>query len=183
MISVIIALALAAVQDTPAAPETAPEPSAEEAMTAPPEPQRDPVTGELPVDPYEMSNANAAARPFGGTAMRDAFHGQDGIRRIVNDMVDRSVADPRISEIFVAHDLVRLRRTLFEQFCYILNAGCTYSGRDMASSHKDLGLQVDDLNALVEHLQAAMSAEKIGFAEQNRFLSKLAPMKRDVVTR
>ena len=67
--------------------------------------QRDPVTGELPVDPYEASNANAGASPFGGTGMRDAFHGQDGIRRVVNRMVDLAVADPRIAEVFVSHDL------------------------------------------------------------------------------
>lgn len=184
MISLVLALALSGLQDMPDA-EPAPAPEAEASSeTAPrPEPQRDPVTGELPVDPYEMSNANAGAAPFVGTGMRDAFHGQDGIRRIVNDMVDRAVVDPRISEVFVAHDLVRLRRTLFEQFCHILNAGCDYSGRDMASSHRDVGLQVDDLNVLVENLQAAMAQEKIGFAAQNRFLSKLAPMKRDVVTR
>ncbi|WP_373488093.1 group 1 truncated hemoglobin [Blastomonas sp.] len=154
----------------------------EEAALAP-EPQRDPVTGELPIDPYEMSNAHAGAAPFAGTGMRDAFHGQDGIRRIVDNMVDRATADPRISEIFVSHDLVRLRRTLFEQFCYILNAGCDYSGRDMASSHKDLGVQIDDLNVLVENLQAAMAVERVSFAAQNRLLSKLAPMNRDVVTR
>lgn len=183
MISLIIALALAAAQDIAASPEAEADPAAAEAAPMPREPERDPVTGEVPVDPYAMSNANAGAGPFGGTGMRDAFHGQEGIRRVVNAMVDRSIADPRISEIFVAHDLVRLRRTLFEQFCYILNAGCDYSGRDMASSHKDLGLQVDDLNVLVEHLQAAMAAEGVGFAAQNRFLSKLAPMKRDVVTR
>jgi hemoglobin len=183
MISLIIALALSVAQDIPAAPEAETDPAATEATPVLKEPERDRVTGELLVDPYEMSNANAGAGPFSGTGMRDAFHGQEGIRRIVNDMVDRSVADPAISEIFVAHDLVRLRRTLFEQFCYILNAGCDYSGRDMASSHKDLGLQVDDLNILVEHLQAAMAAEGVGFAVQNRLLSKLAPMKRDVVTR
>lgn len=181
MISPLLALALSAIQplpDTPGSEEEAPM----ETMT-PAEPQRDPVTGELPVDPYAMSNANAGATPFTGEAMRDAFHGQDGIRRVVDGMVDRAIADSRISEIFVSHDLVRLRRTLFEQFCYILNAGCDYSGRDMASSHRDIGLQIADLNVLVENLQAAMAQEKIGFAAQNRFLSKLAPMKRDVVTR
>lgn len=183
MISLIIALALSAAQDMPEPPASAPEAETLEPGSPPPEPQRDPITGELPVDPYEISPANAGAQPFTGTGMSDAFHGQDGIRRVVNDMVDLSVADPRISEIFVAHDLVRLRRTLFEQFCYILNAGCSYSGRDMASSHKDLGLQIDDLNILVEHLQAAMAKEDIPFSAQNRFLSKLAPMKRDVVTR
>lgn len=181
MISIIFALALSSQQAMPAEPESEPEVTQEAAPV--PELQRDPVTGELPVDPYEISNAQAGAAPFSGTGMRDAFHGQEGIRRIVNNMVDRATSDPRISEIFVSHDLVRLRRTLFEQFCYILNAGCDYTGRDMASSHKDLGVQVDDLNVLVENLQAAMADEKVNYAAQNRLLSRLAPMKRDVVTR
>lgn len=185
MISTLLALALAGLQDMPVnsdspldmASEAAPAPQAQTPALP------DPVTGELAVDPYTMSNSNAGAMAFRGTAMRDAFHGQDGIRRVVDIMVDRAIIDPRISDIFVAHDLVRLRRTLFEQFCFILNAGCDYSGRTMQSSHRDLGLQVDDLNVLVEALQAAMAQEKVGFAAQNRLLSKLAGMKRDVVTR
>ena len=38
-----------------------------------------------------------------------------------------------------------------------------------------------DMNGLVENLQRAMAAEGVPFAAQNRFLAKLAPMKRDVV--
>lgn len=144
---------------------------------------RDPVTGELPVDPYAPSNQNAGATPFAGTAMATAFGGQAGIRRIANRTVELSEADPRIAEIFKAHDMVRLKRTLFEQFCHILNAGCDYSGRDMATSHKDMGVRMRDMNALVENLQTAMREEKVGFAAQNRFLGKLAPMSRDVITR
>ena len=70
---------------------------------------------------------------------------------------------------------------MFEQFCFILNAGCTYSGRDMASAHKDLGVQKADMNRLVETLQRAMSEEGVSFQAQNRFLSKLAPMRDDVI--
>lgn len=144
---------------------------------------RDPATGEIPVDPYEQSNANAGARPFTGDVMARAFGGQDGIRRIADRTVTLSEADPRIASIFAATDNVRLRRVLFEQFCYILNAGCNYSGRDMATAHRDLGTQRGDLNALVENLQAAMRDEGVPFAAQNRFLAKLAPMERDVVVR
>lgn len=144
---------------------------------------RDPVTGELPVDPYVQDNRNAGASPFSGTAMAKAFGGQDGIRRIANRTVQLSEADPRIAAIFVSHDMVRLKRTLFEQFCYILNAGCDYSGRDMAAAHKDMGIRMRDMNALVENLQTAMREEKITFAVQNRFLGKLAPMSRDVIER
>ncbi|MDT8760582.1 group 1 truncated hemoglobin [Sphingomonas psychrotolerans] len=141
------------------------------------------MPGEEPVDPYKVDPANAGARPFKGDAMARAFGGQPGIRRIVDRFVDANFADPRIGEIFMNQDKVRLKRVLFEQFCFILNAGCTYTGRDMRAAHKNMGVQQGDMNRLVENLQAAMAAGKVSFAAQNRFLSKLAPMRRDVVER
>jgi hemoglobin len=139
------------------------------------------IPGEEAVAPYTPSEANAEARPFAGDNMAEAFHGRGGIRRIVENTLDRAYADPKIGEIFKGHDRVRLSRTLFEQFCYILGAGCTYTGRDMKASHKDMGVRQADMNRLVELLQAAMIDEKVSFAAQNRFLSKLAPMRRHVV--
>jgi len=153
------------------------------ALAAAPENPSPTHPNEEAVDPYVQSDANAGARPFEGDAMWKAFHGQAGVDRIVDEMVDLSLRDPRIRDIFEAHDMVRLRRTLKEQFCYILNGGCRYTGRDMKSVHKDLGVQRTDFNALVEHLQTAMDREKIGFRDQNRFLAKLAPMQRDTVER
>ena len=144
---------------------------------------RDPITGEFPVAAYVQDHRHAGASPFEGSDMANAFGGQDGIRRISARTVELSQADTRIAEIFKAHDMVRLRRTLFEQFCYILNAGCSYSGRDMAAAHKDMGVRMRDMNALVENLQQAMREENVPFSAQNRFLGKLAPMSPDVVTR
>ena len=139
--------------------------------------------GEEAVDPYTVAEANAGVAPFEGTEMLEAFHGREGSDRIVDGMLDRSVADPRTAGVFAATDMVRLRRTLKEQFCYILSGGCTYTGRSMQDAHDDIGLQPADMGALVEHLQAAMDAEGVPFRTQNRFLAKLAPMRRDVVTR
>ena len=113
--------------------------------------------GEEAVAAYTVSNANAGTTPFEGQAMLQAFHGREGIDRIVDDMLNRSVADPRIGEIFALTDMVQ--------------------------SHADLGLQPADMGALVEHLQQAMDAEGVPFRTQNRFLAKLAPMRRNVVTR
>lgn len=144
---------------------------------------RDPATGELPVDPYVEDNANAGGDPFENGRMAKLFGGQEGIRTIAERTVEISESDPRIGEIFRAHDMVRLKRVLFEQFCYLLNAGCDYSGRDMEATHADLGLRRSDLNALVENLQAAMREQEVPFAAQNRLLAKLAPMSKDVVTR
>lgn len=164
MLPVLFFLQVAALQpsDTPAAP-------------VPP--------GEQPVAPYVQSDANAGATPFTGEHMWHAFHEQAGVTRVVDRFVDRIVVDPRISDVFKGQDILRLRRTLKEQFCYILGGGCTYTGRDMKAGHKDLGIQQTDFGALVEDLEKAMSAEHIPYAVQSRFLTKLAPMKRDVVQR
>ncbi len=88
-----------------------------------------------------------------------------------------------VAAIFVAHDTVRLKRTLDEQFCYLLGAGCDYSGRDMRTAHTEMGVTKADMNALVENLQAAMREAGVPFAAQNRLLAKLAPMSGQVVER
>ncbi len=142
-----------------------------------------PPAGERPVAPYARSDANAGAAPFAGPAMFRAFGGGAGIERIVDRFVDLDIADPRISDIFKGQDIARLRRTLREQFCYLLGGGCAYSGRTMADAHRDLGIQTKDMNALVENLQKAMAAGHVAFPAQNRFLARLAPMKRDIVRR
>ena len=139
--------------------------------------------GEKPVDPYTQSPANAAATPLADPATFQAFHGKEGLVRIAADLVDRSIADPRIKDIFATTDVPRLKRTLAEQFCYVLGGGCVYTGRDMAAVHKDMGVTNRDFNALVENLQWAMDKEGVPFAVQGKLLAKLAPMQRKVVER
>lgn len=138
---------------------------------------------EKPVDPYAQSNANAGATPFTGEQMLAAFHGREGVARIVDETLDRSVADPKLEEIFHATDMERLRRTLKEQVAYLLGAPVAYTGRDMKTTHKDQGINTAEFNILVEHMQLAMDKEGVAYRYQNQLLAKLAPMKRDVVTR
>ena len=144
---------------------------------------RDPQTGEFPVDPYTQNNTNAGAAPYDSARLVAAFGGREGIRRIAIRTVELSEADPRIADIFAAHDMVRLKRTLDEQFCYLLGAGCEYTGRDMRAAHDGMGVTKANLNALVENLQSAMREAGVPFAAQNRLLAKLAPMSREVVER
>ena len=115
--------------------------------------------GEIAVDPYIQSNANAGATPMKDDSVFKAFHGKEGLVRITSDLVDRNLADPRIKDVFATADIVRLKRTLAEQFCYILDGGCDYTGKDMSASHKDQGITPRDFNALVENLQWARASE------------------------
>lgn len=144
---------------------------------------RDPETGEFPVEPYVEDNANAGAAPYSSDRLATAFGGREGIERIAARTIELAEADPRIAEIFVSHDTVRIKRTLGEQFCYLLNAGCDYTGRDMATAHSGLGITRADMNALVENLQAAMREADVPFAAQNKLLARLAPMSAQVIER
>lgn len=135
---------------------------------------------EEPVAPYEQSDANAGASPITDPAVLEAFHGREGIDRIANRTVDLALADEELGPIFRPFDMVRLRRTLSEQFCYLLGAGCSYTGRDMRTAHANMGVDTRYFNRLVVHLRTAMREEGVPFAMQNRFLALLAPMHGDV---
>lgn len=139
--------------------------------------------GEEPVDAYEIRPENAGTTPIGDPRVFAAFGGELGLARLVDNFTDRLHADPRISDIFRAIDEARFRRTLKEQFCFILGGPCVYTGRDLTSAHENEGITTREFNALVEDLQLAMSEEGIPFRMQNKLIGKLAPMRRNIVTR
>ena len=67
----------------------------------------------MPSDPA-MANT-AGATPISGESVFNAFHGKDGINRIIDDFVTRVTTDPRIAERFRNANLDRLRFELKAQ--------------------------------------------------------------------
>lgn len=138
---------------------------------------------ETKVEPYVQSDANAGVSPMTDDAVYQAFHGREGIARIVHRLNALHHQDPRLADTFKTADNARLERTLTEMFCYILGGPCHYTGREMRDMHKDMGIQVYQLNAQIEDLQQAMAEEKVPDWAQNRLLAKLAPLRRIIVVR
>ncbi len=126
---------------------------------------------------------SAGAEPIPGDAVFKAFHGKEGIARIMDDFVPRISSDPRIKARFEETNLDRLKLMLTQQVCYLTGGPCQYGGRDMTEVHASLGLKNLDFNALAEDLQLSMDKEQVPFAAQNRLLAKLAPMQRVIVTK
>ena len=112
----------------------------------------------------------------------DEFGGEAGLTALMETFMTGLLADPRTQPFFANADQVRVKRQLTEQFCVILGGGCTYTGRDMRSSHAGQDIDRSHFNALVEVLQVAMDAHGVPFRAQNKLLGKLAPMHREVVT-
>lgn len=129
-------------------------------------------------------NVPALAQGTGADgALYEALGEKPGITAIVDDFVNRMVADPRISPLFKHTKLPNLKQQLTDQFCLLSGGPCKYEGDSMKAVHKDLGITKANFNQLVEHLQLAMDDKNIPFREQNKLLALLAPMHRDIITK
>jgi len=133
----------------------------------------------------DQSAAMAASAPRDPSLkpVFEQFGGKPGLVALVNDFMDNLMADPVTKPFFANADREHIKKELVDQFCVILDGPCTYTGRDMASVHKGMGVNRTDFNALVEDLQTAMNKHKIPFRAQNKLLAKLAPMHDVIITK
>jgi hemoglobin len=109
--------------------------------------------------------------------------GEPGIAKISSNALDLYFSDPRL-----AHDFDNINRQFLQPrftayLCRIAGGPCIYKGHSMKRSHKALAITEARFNVVVEDLQLAMDRAGVPFHVQNRFLARLAPLERDIVTR
>lgn len=150
---------------------------------------------EIPADEEELVSEEKAVAPSAADLASTApafpellpvfkqFGEEAGLVKLMDVFMEKLLADPRMRPFFENTDQARVKKHLVEQFCVILGGPCTYSGRDMKSSHAMLGIDRSNFNALVEDLQWAMNKQGIPFRAQNKLLAKLAPMHREIETK
>lgn len=118
-----------------------------------------------------------------GTKLFEDFGGKAGLVAIMDDFMVNLLADPRTRPFFEATDQTRVKAQLVDQFCQILNGGCTYQGRSMTEAHRGMAVAESDFFALVEALQKAMDKHKVPFGSQNQLLAALAPQHRVIIAK
>lgn len=106
---------------------------------------------------------------------------REGISSLVEQLLFNIADDRRIRHHFQHSDLSRVHEMLSEKICELSGGPCTYSGDDMVTSHRGMGVTRADFNALVENLQLAMDDKDIPISAQNRLLALLAPMHHEIV--
>lgn len=106
---------------------------------------------------------------------------KQGIETIVEGMLYRVGGDERIAHHFDGVDIMRVHKLISEQVCDLSGGPCNYSGEDMKTSHRNMGVDNADFNALVEHLIAAMEKQDVPVSAQNQLLGLLAPMHEGIV--
>jgi hemoglobin len=107
--------------------------------------------------------------------------GKDAIVAVVDAFVARCAADDRINGKFARTDIHRLKANLVDQVCEATGGPCTYSGRDMRTTHDQMGVTGGEFDALVQDLIATLDEFGVGEAEKSELLNALAPMRADIV--
>lgn len=130
-----------------------------------------------------FSNAALAQSVSSNDAVFQDFGGKPGVAKVIDDFLEIWQADPRINGTLKDADVERLGALLKEQVTQLTGGPATYSGRDMNTAHKTMGLHEADFNALAEDLQKSMDKNGVPARAQNKLLAKLAPMEHDIVTK
>ncbi|MDX6384924.1 MAG: hemoglobin [Blastocatellia bacterium] len=117
-------------------------------------------------------------------SLYDRLGGYNAVAAVVDDFIGRLVADKRFSKFFVGHSedsLHKIRQHIVDQFCAAAGGPCLYTGRDMKTSHKGLGITEDDWNAAAAHLVESLDKFKVPKAEKDDLLAFVVSLKKDIV--
>jgi hemoglobin len=109
--------------------------------------------------------------------------GEAGIARISSNALDLYFTDPRLAKDFDNINRSFLQPRFTAYLCRVAGGPCIYKGHSMKRAHKELAITEARFNVVVEDLEVAMDRAGVPYHVQNRFLARLAPMERDIVTR
>jgi len=129
-----------------------------------------------------LLTAACASAPAPEASLYARMGGEPVVRRVVDDVIDRSSTDPRTARSFKDTKIDRVKEKLREQICQLGGGGCAYTGDPMKEVHKGLKNTEAEFYLLVQFLRDALDRNGVGEREKNELLRLLAPMKRDIVT-
>jgi len=109
--------------------------------------------------------------------------GMPAITAVVDDFVGNVARDKRINGFFAQTNIPRLKFLLVQQICQASGGPCIYTGRDMKSTHRGMGVANRHFNALVQDLGRSLNKFRVPAREQKELVAALAPLKKDIVER
>jgi hemoglobin len=134
-------------------------------------------------DPENKPRAKSLPVITDDPGLYKAFGEREGLVRIMDDFMERLIANPDTKPFFENSNKDQVKLGLVEQFCVIMNGPCTYQFRNMAEIHKGMKIPERAFYALVEEFQKSANKFDVPFRAQNRLIAALAPMHRDIIDR
>ena len=110
--------------------------------------------------------------------------GYDAIAAVVDDLIPRMMSDPQLARFWAhrATDSIRRENQLLVDFlCASAGGPLYYTGRDMTTSHKGMGIKTRDWDVFLGHLHATLEKFKVPDQERREVLSFVESTRADIV--
>jgi hemoglobin len=129
-------------------------------------------------------HVDAGAQANMSNSLYKRLGGYDAIAAVTDDFLGRLANEPLIAPFFKGHSqntVGKLRMLVIEQVCAAAGGPCIYTGRDMKTTHKGLGITEEQWNASVRHFTASLDKFSVPAKEKGELLGIIGSLKNDIV--
>ncbi len=111
----------------------------------------------------------------------DELGGEQGIEKIVDGIIVKVQQDESIAELFEFTNFEYFGEKLFLQLCQLADGPCKYDGLEMSDAHLGMEISEAEFNHFTQDVIDVMDDLNVPIAAQNDLLSRLIPMRPDVI--
>lgn len=118
------------------------------------------------------------------TTLYERLGGYDAINAVANNLLPRLMSDPLLARFWEnrgTDGLEREKQLLIDFLCCSAGGPLLYTGRDMATSHKGMGITEDDWTAFMGHVNATLDEFKVPETERGEVIAFIESTKADIV--
>lgn len=112
--------------------------------------------------------------------------GYDAIAAVADDLLPRLMADAQLGRFWKhrAADSIRREKQLLVDFlCAQSGGNLYYTGRDMRTSHRGMGIRDADWELFLEHLKECLAHFRVPQTERDEVLAFVESTKDDIIER
>jgi len=110
--------------------------------------------------------------------------GYDAISAVTDDFIIRLATNKDLSRFFVGlsdDSKGKVKSHIVNLICVKTGGPCVYTGRDMKTSHKGLGITENDWSTMAKLFVETLNKFKVPQKEQDELLAIVATTKKDIV--
>ena len=119
-------------------------------------------------------------------SLYERLGGYDAIAAVTDELLARLLNDSQLGVFWKGHSensLRRDRQLVVNYMCEAAGGPVFYTGRDMPTSHKGLGISASDWEVFMRHVAAALEKFAVPATERGEVLAFLTSLQGDIVER
>ncbi len=109
------------------------------------------------------------------------LNGKQGVEKLVESFINQIGHDEQILAYFKQSNVAHFRQGFITHLCSVTDGPCEYKGDNMVDIHTGMNISKKDFNRVVELLINAMDEQQIPQTVQNKILSRLAPLRPEII--